>query len=157
MNKRSSALPPEKGPNPQGMKNGDVVNIGKGLQFRSSGDISYEKRLKPGTEAKITYDTKKKKVKNLKLRTNILDGDLVLGKNKYATTANYSKDLLKGSVNISAYKTPKDQGIGFKFVKKFKSGDIINSGCPYRENGVKSDIKGISNIQIKGKKFIGVK
>ena len=33
----------------------------------------------------------------------------------------------------------------------------INSGCPYRENGVKSDIKGISSIQIKGKKFIGVK
>ena len=31
------------------------------------------------------------------------------------------------------------------------------AGCPYRENGVKSDIKGISEIQIKGKKFIGVK
>ena len=30
-------------------------------------------------------------------------------------------------------------------------------GCPHRENGVKSDIKGISKIQIKGKKFIGVK
>lgn len=33
----------------------------------------------------------------------------------------------------------------------------INTGCPHRENGVKSDIKGISSIQIKGKKFIGVK
>ena len=32
-----------------------------------------------------------------------------------------------------------------------------NGGCPFRENGVKSDIKGISNIQIKGKKFIGTK
>tara|TARA_R100001129_G_scaffold113027_1_gene77914 strand:+ start:760 stop:885 length:126 start_codon:yes stop_codon:yes gene_type:complete len=30
-------------------------------------------------------------------------------------------------------------------------------GCPHRENGVKSDIKGISGIQVKGKKFIGVK
>ncbi len=30
-------------------------------------------------------------------------------------------------------------------------------GCPHRENGVKSDIKGISEIQIKGKKFIGVR
>ena len=30
-------------------------------------------------------------------------------------------------------------------------------GCPHHENGVKSDIKGISNIQVKGKKFIGVK
>jgi len=31
------------------------------------------------------------------------------------------------------------------------------TGCPHRENGVKSDIKGISDIQVKGKKFIGVK
>ena len=30
-------------------------------------------------------------------------------------------------------------------------------GCPHREMGVKSDIKGISDIQITGKKFIGVK
>jgi hypothetical protein len=34
-------------------------------------------------------------------------------------------------------------------------GDFV--GCPHRENGVKSDIKGISDIQVKGKKFIGVK
>ena len=32
-----------------------------------------------------------------------------------------------------------------------------NGGCPYRENGAKSDIQGIKDIQIKGKKFIGVK
>ncbi len=38
-----------------------------------------------------------------------------------------------------------------------KNGSAINSGCSHRENGVKSDIKGISDIQIKGKKFIGVK
>tara|TARA_Y100001937_G_scaffold112212_1_gene159605 strand:- start:3956 stop:4075 length:120 start_codon:yes stop_codon:yes gene_type:complete len=30
-------------------------------------------------------------------------------------------------------------------------------GCPHREGGVKSDIKGISDVQVKGKKFIGVK
>ena len=52
MNKRSSALPPEKGPNPQGMKNGDVVNIGKGLQFRASGDVSYKTTVKPKTDVK---------------------------------------------------------------------------------------------------------
>ena len=40
-------------------------------------------------------------------------------------------------------------------VKKKKEGDFV--GCPHRENGVKSDIKGISDIQVKGKKFIGVK
>lgn len=34
---------------------------------------------------------------------------------------------------------------------------LKNGGCPHRENGVKSPIKGISNIQVKGHKFIGVK
>ncbi len=36
-------------------------------------------------------------------------------------------------------------------------GSLMKPGCPHRENGVKSDIKGISEIQVKGKKFIGVK
>ena len=31
------------------------------------------------------------------------------------------------------------------------------SGCPHREKGVKSDIKGISSIQTSGKKFIGIR
>tara|TARA_B100002019_G_C20756269_1_gene350863 strand:- start:204 stop:416 length:213 start_codon:yes stop_codon:yes gene_type:complete len=70
MNKRSSALPPEKGPNPQGMQEGDLAKIGKG----------------------------------------------------------------------------------------FKVGALSNLGCPHRENGVQgSDIKGVKPIQVKGKKFIGVK
>jgi len=42
-------------------------------------------------------------------------------------------------------------------IEGFQIGALSNLGCPYRENGVKSDIKGISNIQVKGKKFIGVK
>ena len=29
-------------------------------------------------------------------------------------------------------------------------------GCPHREMGVKSDIKGIKDIQVKGKSFKGV-
>ena len=40
----------------------------------------------------------------------------------------------------------------YKDMSKFSKG-----GCPFRENGVKSDIKGISNIQVKGQKFIGTK
>ena len=35
MNKRSKALPPEKGLTPQGLKNGDEIKVGKGLKFRS--------------------------------------------------------------------------------------------------------------------------
>ena len=34
---------------------------------------------------------------------------------------------------------------------------LKEGGCPHREVGVRSDIKGISGIQIKGKKFIGTK
>lgn len=157
MNKKSKALPPEKGPNPQGMKNGDEVKVGKGLKFRASGDVSYEKKVKPETDVKITYNTKKKKVKEVKLKTNILDGDLVVGKNKYGTTANYSKNLLSGNLNISGYKTPKNKGINFQFVKKFQIGALSDLGCPHRESGVRTSIKGIKPIQVKGKKFIGVK
>ena len=34
---------------------------------------------------------------------------------------------------------------------------LKNGGCPYREMGAKSDIQGIKDIQVKGKKFTGVK
>ena len=34
---------------------------------------------------------------------------------------------------------------------------LKNGGCPFRENGSKSPIKGISNIQVKGQKFIGTR
>ena len=30
-------------------------------------------------------------------------------------------------------------------------------GCPHREPGAKSDIQGIKNIQVTGKKFIGIR
>ncbi len=38
-----------------------------------------------------------------------------------------------------------------------KIGFLSNLGCPHRQNGVKSDIQGIKDIQVKGKKFIGLK
>ena len=34
---------------------------------------------------------------------------------------------------------------------------LKGGGCPYREMGAKSDIQGIKDIQVKGKKFTGVK
>jgi len=48
----------------------------------------------------------------------------------------------------------KETGITTKETMGLKVGGM---GCPHREMGVKSDIKGISAIQLKGKKFIGVK
>ena len=45
-----------------------------------------------------------------------------------------------------------------KLVIPFKVGALSNLGCPHRENGVQgSNIKGVKPIQVKGKKFIGVK
>ena len=34
---------------------------------------------------------------------------------------------------------------------------LKGGGCPHREMGTRSDIKGISSIQVSGKKFIGVR
>ena len=34
---------------------------------------------------------------------------------------------------------------------------LKKGGCPHREPGVKSDIKGIKDIQTTGKKFIGLR
>lgn len=34
---------------------------------------------------------------------------------------------------------------------------LKNGGCPFRENGAKSDIQGVKDIQVKGQKFTGVK
>ena len=34
---------------------------------------------------------------------------------------------------------------------------LVAGGCPHREPGAKSDIKGIKDIQVTGKKFIGLR
>ncbi len=34
---------------------------------------------------------------------------------------------------------------------------LVKGGCPHREPGAKSDIKGIKDIQVTGKKFIGLR
>ena len=58
--------------------------------------------------------------------------------NKSAEASYSSRKGLYGKVNVS-----------------FKHGGA--AGCPHREIGVKSNIKGISGIQLKGQKFIGNK
>tara|TARA_R100001509_G_scaffold28479_3_gene15023 strand:+ start:542 stop:907 length:366 start_codon:yes stop_codon:yes gene_type:complete len=88
---------------------------------------------------------------------------------------NFSEDLLGGALFAleSAAYGPAAKAIkyGYKTAKKGvkkltktippERGPVPqglkNGGCPHRENGVKSPIKGISNIQVKGHKFIGVK
>ena len=63
-----------------------------------------------------------------------------------------SKKLTTGAPPMRG---PTPQGIGFNIGVMVM---IKKPGCPYRENGVgMSDIKGIKDIQVKGKKFTGVK
>ena len=158
MNKKSKALPPEQGPNPQGMKNGDEVSV-KGVSLTSSGDVSYKKNIKQN-KIKATYNVKDKELKNLYVKLNIGNGKLNLNKNKYGNTADYSKKLLGGNLDVGVYKGTgknKEKGFNVKFVKKFQIGALSDLGCPHRESGVRTSIKGIKPIQVKGKKFIGVK
>ena len=55
-------------------------------------------------------------------------------------------------------KGPNPQGIRITMIRIGALSDIGDFGCPHRENGVQgSDIKGVKPIQVKGKKFIGVK
>ena len=156
--RRNKALPPKRGPNPQGMQEGDIANIGKGLKLRSSGDLRYEKDVQQATKVKATYNIKNKKLKNIKLKTKIGGGDLDVFKDKFKTTASYTKNFKNNlNVNVGAYKNKYDKGLNIRLTKKFSQGDLSKIGCPHRENGVQgSDIKGVKPIQVKGKKFIGV-
>ena len=56
------------------------------------------------------------------------------------------EDGLSGGIKYGPppEKGPKPQGL--------KTG-----GCPHREPGAKSDIKGIKTVQVTGKKFIGLR
>jgi len=149
---------------PQRAKNGKIfkmpdAKLGKNLSFTAKGDLKVKKRLQPRTQAEVTYNLKDKKVKNVNLKSLIGDGLLNITKGKDNTTLNYSKKLLDGnlSINVGASKRKNNKSVGFGITKRFKTGDAVNSSCPYRENGVRTAIKGIKPVQVKGVKFTGVK
>jgi len=149
---------------PQRAKNGKIfkmpdAKLGKNLSFTAKGDLKVKKRLQPRTQTEVTYNLKNKKVKNVNLKRLIGDGLLNITKGKDNTTLNYSKKLLDGnlSINVGASKGKNNKSVGFGITKRFKTGDAVNSSCPYRENGVRTAIKGIKPVQVKGVKFTGVK
>ena len=149
---------------PQRAKNGKIFKIpdakvGKNLSFTAKGELKLKKRIQPNTQAAVTYNIKDKKVKNVNIKSLIGDGLLNISKGKDNTTLNYSKKLLDGnlSINVGASKGKNNKSVGFGITKRFKTGDAVNSSCPYRENGVRTAIKGIKPVQIKGVKFTGVK
>ena len=70
------------------------------------------------------------------------------------------KNMAAGRKNMfpMPYMVDEDPKTGkFKYKPKSMKKGGTNSSCPYRENGVRSPIKGIKPLQIKGVKFTGVK
>jgi len=92
-------------------------------------------------------------IKPLKLPSNNINKikNIFKKKKKKEKKEYFIKDPFKNEI---ASLTPPKRGPNPQGLKK---GDLLNIGCPHRENGVQgSDIKGVKPIQVKGKKFIGV-
>ena len=134
--------PPKKGPQSQGMKEGGLSRDEKFMgflknQFNQNKDRIMKEVVLPGLFRR-----------DFGSRMQNLMNQAVADFESQEASAPYK-------MNFVAYNPKKEEtGISTKETMGLKKGGI---GCPFRENGVKSDIKGISNIQVKGKKFIGVK
>ena len=134
--------PPKKGPQSQGMKEGGLSRDEKFMgflknQFNQNKDRIMKEVVLPGLFRR-----------DFGSRMQNLMNQAVADFESQEASAPYK-------MNFVAYNPKKEEsGISTKETMGLKKGGI---GCPFRENGVKSDIKGISDIQVKGKKFIGVK
>ena len=134
--------PPKKGPQSQGMKEGGLSRDEKFMgflknQFNQNKDRIMKEVVLPGLFRR-----------DFGSRMQNLMNQAVTDFESQEASAPYK-------MNFVAYNPKKEEtGISTKETMGLKKGGI---GCPFRENGVKSDIKGISDIQVKGKKFIGVK
>ena len=134
--------PPKKGPQSQGMKEGGLSRDEKFMgflknQFNQNKDRIMKEVVLPGLFRR-----------DFGSRMQNLMNQAVADFESQQAGAPYK-------MNFVAYNPKKEEtGITSKETMGLKKGGF---GCPHRENGVKSDIKGISGIQVKGKKFIGVK
>ena len=167
--------PPKRGPNPQGMYK--LEN--PGAAYREAAKLIKSKKYPfinravnpktkptPNNETMRTSTTDKEIYPTVQMKDNKLQ---VIKKGAYkrakkrGNVAPIDKsvsptDLSKGLSNlVGKIRTNKvsQKALGFNFGVMVM---IKKPGCPHRENGVgMSDIKGIKDIQVKGKKFIGVK
>jgi hypothetical protein len=148
--KLTKTIPPERGPVPQGLKGGgDFDPEGKGYDYETAKKDHYFNifRDAPGGAKPHGVSRDRKTGMLLKGRKHDtfskgvgVDENLGYGLKKKGNR--YYTEKLKRGIPAGEYKD----------MSKFSKG-----GCPHRENGVKSPIKGISGIQVKGHKFIGVK
>ena len=142
MKGKRCGAPPKKGPQSQGMKEGGLSRDEKFMgflknQFNQNKDRIMKEVVLPGLFRR-----------DFGSRMQNLMNQAVADFESQEASAPYK-------MNFVAYNPKKEEtGISTKETMGLKKGGI---GCPFRENGVKSDIKGISDIQVKGKKFIGVK
>ena len=77
--------------------------------------------------------------------------------NAYASKICAGKIKDPSGVKRKDFRGSKAKGGLVEATRRLRSQGLKNGGCPYREIGAKSDIKGIKNIQTSGKKFIGVR
>ena len=139
--------PPERGPKPQGMKKGGFDPEGSGYDYKRAKELDY-KRDDKGHLPTRDYKT----------------GMILKGKKHESFSKGVQEDFKKGyqlKKKGDRYYTIKSKREFNKLREKASLPHVSQSlkvggitGCPHRENGVKSDIKGISDIQVKGKKFI---
>ncbi len=168
MKKLTRTVPPKRGPNPQGLKGGadiDIFGFGNENFQYGSGKASY------------TFEGNKSSI------TPSISGSVIRSNNKTVKKSfdrvglegEYKpnkKTKLKGKVSRNVHGDKDYRGmIGAEYKNKNKKFDIsldetgrVNvganlkfnkGGCPHREVGAKSDIQGVKDIQVKGKKFTG--
>jgi len=148
--KLTKTVPPKQGPLPQGLKGGgDFDPEGKGYDYKTAKKDHYFNifRDAPGgakphgvsRDRKTDKLLKGRKHKTFNLGVSV-DENLGYGLKKKGKR--YYTEKLKRGVPAGKYKD----------MSKFSKG-----GCPFRDVGAKSPYKGVSGIQVKGQKFIGVK
>tara|TARA_Y100000004_G_scaffold178930_1_gene222004 strand:+ start:3392 stop:3910 length:519 start_codon:yes stop_codon:yes gene_type:complete len=160
--------PPKRGPNPQvppvKLKKGgfDPEGIKKGKRYYSvkkkkEGGLNRDERFM-GFLSKQFNQNKDRIIKEVVL-PGLIRKDFGARVKNLMNQAVRDFDAQEGeapyTMNFVAYNPKKEEtGITTKETMGLKKGKMV--GCPHRERGARSDIKGISKIQVKGKKFTGV-
>ncbi len=146
----TNTVPPKRGPNPQGLKGGGNFDPeGKGYDYKTAKKDHYFNIFRdapPGAKPHgVSRDRKTGKLlKGRKHDTfsKAVGVDENLGYGLKKKGDGYYTEKLKRGIPAGKYKD----------MSKFSKG-----GCPHREAGVRSPYQGVSGIQVKGQKFIGVK
>ena len=168
MKKLTRTVPPKRGPNPQGLKGGadiDIFGFGNENFQYGSGKASYtfegkKSSITPsisGSVVRSNNKTVKKGFDRIGLKGEYKPNKKTKLKGEVSRSVHGDKDY-RGMIsaqyknknkkfNVSLDETGRvNVGADFKFNK---------AGCPHREVGAKSDIQGVKDIQVKGKKFTG--